>query len=322
MNYCFILLLLLLVSISPIQAAQSSDNFNLPTSLFTTAGGAATSLNYRADFGISLSTEVAEMKGDNYSNKFGLWYQSKDTIPPVLHVFPVDGDVYTEPVTVTVSSNEPATIYCTINGDDPTTASPVYVEPLHLSQTTTLKCFAVDTASNSSIFITHTYTIIPTNVTLSVTISDTGSGTVTSNPDGINCTSGTCTTEFASGTSVTLAVTPATGYTASVSSTCGGTLVDTTYTTNAIVADCTVVATFSDVTAPVTTASPASGVYASTQTVTLSCSDTSGTACAAIYYTTDGTEPTTASAVYGDPLTINPTTTLKFFAQDLAGNSE
>jgi hypothetical protein len=39
-------------------------------------------------------------------------------------------------------------------------------------------------------------------------------------------------------------VTPSTGYTASVAGTCGGSLVGTTYTTNAITANCTVVASF------------------------------------------------------------------------------
>jgi len=46
------------------------------------------------------------------------------------------------------------------------------------------------------------------------------------------------------GTSTTFTITPNTGYRASVGGTCGGTLVDTTYTTNAITAACTVSATF------------------------------------------------------------------------------
>lgn len=50
-----------------------------------------------------------------------------------------------------------------------------------------------------------------------------------------------------SGSTTAFTVTPAGGYTASVGGTCGGSLVGTTYTTNAIVADCTVSATFLDV---------------------------------------------------------------------------
>jgi len=50
----------------------------------------------------------------------------------------------------------------------------------------------------------------PTMKTLSVTKAGAGSGTVTSSPAGINCGS-TCSVNFANGTSVTLAATPASG---------------------------------------------------------------------------------------------------------------
>ena len=77
-----------------------------------------------------------------------------------------------------------------------------------------------------------------------------------------------------------------------------------------------------DVTSPTTTASPAGGVYNSAQAVTLSCTDGTGSGYGQIYYTTDGTTPTTSSPVYSSPITISVTTTLKFFARDLAGNNE
>jgi len=41
-----------------------------------------------------------------------------------------------------------------------------------------------------------------------------------------------------------------------------------------------------------------------------------------IYYTTNGTDPTESSSVYSAPIPIAVATTLKFFARDLAGNSE
>jgi hypothetical protein len=55
-----------------------------------------------------------------------------------------------------------------------------------------------------------------------------------------------------SGDTTAFTVTPDSGYTANVGGTCGGSLVGTTYTTNAVTANCTVSATFADTTAPST----------------------------------------------------------------------
>ena len=73
-----------------------------------------------------------------------------------------------------------------------------------------------------------------------------------------------------------------------------------------------------DATAPITTASPAGGSYNSNQQVTLTANEP-----ATIYYTKDGTNPTTSSSQFtGTTIKINSSTTLKFFAKDTAGNSE
>ncbi|MBJ6801969.1 RCC1 domain-containing protein [Geomonas propionica] len=69
--------------------------------------------------------------------------------------------------------------------------------------------------------------------------------------------------------------------------------------------------------APSTTAAPAGGNYTAPQTVTLAANEP-----ATIYYTLDGSEPTTASAVYSAPVTITSSATLKYFARDRAGNAE
>ena len=72
-----------------------------------------------------------------------------------------------------------------------------------------------------------------------------------------------------------------------------------------------------DTTPPTTTAAPASGIYNEVKGIVLTSSEL-GT----IYYTTDGTTPTTASTVYGGPITVSGNTALKFLAMDIAGNSE
>ena len=70
-----------------------------------------------------------------------------------------------------------------------------------------------------------------------------------------------------------------------------------------------------DNTIPIVTANPKEGLYNTTKTVTLTSSE-SGT----IYYTTDGTTPTTSSKVYTTPIQITSTTTLEYLTIDLAGN--
>jgi Chitobiase/beta-hexosaminidase C-terminal domain/Bacterial Ig-like domain len=74
-----------------------------------------------------------------------------------------------------------------------------------------------------------------------------------------------------------------------------------------------------DTIAPTVTASPAGGTYNKAQSVTLTANEP-----ATIYYTTDGTTPTTSSAKYTGPITINTegTKTLKFLGVETAGNAE
>src|SRR2546425_4608338 len=67
---------------------------------------------------------------------------------------------------------------------------------------------------------------------------------------------------------------------------------------------------------PTASASPAGATYTSAQSVTLAASEP-----ATIYYTKDGTTPTTSSAVYSSPISIGTSTTLKFYAKDTAGNT-
>ncbi|HUT69840.1 MAG TPA: choice-of-anchor U domain-containing protein [Desulfatiglandales bacterium] len=70
-----------------------------------------------------------------------------------------------------------------------------------------------------------------------------------------------------------------------------------------------------DRTPPRVSASPPGGVFGSAQSVTLS-ADEAGE----IYYTTDGSEPTTSSVPYTSPLEIDETATVKVMAVDAVGN--
>jgi uncharacterized repeat protein (TIGR03803 family)/VCBS repeat-containing protein len=70
-------------------------------------------------------------------------------------------------------------------------------------------------------------------------------------------------------------------------------------------------------TAATPTFSPGSGTYGSAQTVTI----TDATAGATIYYTNDGTTPTTGSAVYNGPITVSSTETLQAIAEASSYNN-
>ena len=67
----------------------------------------------------------------------------------------------------------------------------------------------------------------------------------------------------------------------------------------------------------VSIASLPEGVYSAGRTVSLTSSEPGK-----IYYTTNGSTPTTGSSVYSAPITLNADTTLRFFAVDTAGNQE
>jgi hypothetical protein len=74
-----------------------------------------------------------------------------------------------------------------------------------------------------------------------------------------------------------------------------------------------------DTTPPTVSASPAGGSYTGAQSVSLVAVDDIGPS--TIYYTTDGSAPTTASARYTGPLGLAGTVTLKYIAVDEVGNT-
>ncbi len=58
-----------------------------------------------------------------------------------------------------LTADEPATIYYTTDGNDPTTSSTQYTIPIVINANTVLKFFAVDTAGNPSSVYTLNYSI-------------------------------------------------------------------------------------------------------------------------------------------------------------------
>ena len=67
---------------------------------------------------------------------------------------------------------------------------------------------------------------------------------------------------------------------------------------------------------PAVGATPAGGIYNSTQGVALATNEP-----AVIYYTMDGSTPTAGATTYGQPISIPASANLTYFARDLAGNN-
>ena len=218
--------------------------------------------------------------------------------------------LYNTTQNITLTMSEPGTIYYTTNGTDPTITSPVYTTPLSISSTTTLKYIASNLAGNLSPIYTQTYTIDTINPTASanttggfynntqnITLSMSEPGTIYYTTNGTDPT----TSSSVYSTTVSISTNTTLKYLAVDLAGNKSPVYSQTYTIDKI--------------APTATASIVGGLYNSTKVVTLSMNK-NGT----IYYTLNGSIPTTTSTKYTGPITIGSTTTLKFLASDLAGN--
>ena len=230
------------------------------------------------------------------------------TLPAAAPTFSIAAGTYTSAQTVAVSTTTPsATIFYTTNGSAPTTSSPVYSGPITVSTTETLQVIATATSYSSSAVGSATYTItlasaapafsvaagtytsaqtvaISTTTMPSATIFYTTNGsTPTTNSPAYSGPITVATTETLK------AIATATGYSTSPVSSAAYTIT---------------------LSAAAPAFSVAAGTYTSAQTVAISTTMPSAT----IFYTTNGSTPTTNSPAYSGPITVATTETLKAIA--------
>ncbi|HCL57342.1 MAG TPA: hypothetical protein DHW82_10100 [Spirochaetia bacterium] len=135
----------------------SSTKYTAAISI-TGAAGEVKTLKYFAKSATAESAVVAK----TYT------FTAEDVTAPVITADKETG-TFTAAITVSLTSNEAATIYYTINGSTPTESSLVYSSPISISATTTLKYFGKDTAGNASAVQSQTYTININNNTDPIT---------------------------------------------------------------------------------------------------------------------------------------------------------
>jgi peptidoglycan/xylan/chitin deacetylase (PgdA/CDA1 family) len=223
----------------------------------------------------------------------------------------------------------------TTNGSDPTTSSTLYSDPINVASTTTIKFRAWDNAGNAEAVKSQTISIDTAKPTSSIqcngaacssgfynqTVSAKLSGTDTggSGLKGIHYTTDGSTPDasdplVANGGSVAISSTTTIKFRAEDNA--GNLEIATNSKTISV-----------DTAKPTSTikcgaGACSSGFYNANVSVTLSGSDTGGSGLKNIRYTTNGSTPTSSSPIYTGAINVTSTSTIKWRAEDNAGNLE
>src|SRR5881296_432560 len=290
------------------QTVTLSDATSGATIYYTTDGSTPTTASTRCTGPIAVS-QTTTVKAMAAANGMADSDVASATYTIVLKVAtptisPAAG-TYTRAHTVTLSdATSGATIYYTTDGSTPTTASTRYTGPIAVTQTTTLKAMAAANGMADSDVASATYTIVLKVATPTISPASgtyIGAQTVTLS----DATSGATIYYTTDGSTPTPSSTRYTGPILVTQTTTVKAMAAASGMANSDVAS----ATYTIKVATPTFGLPA-GTYIGAQTVTLS-DTTSG---ATIYYTTDGSTPTTVSTRYTGPITVSQTTTIRALA--------
>jgi len=229
-------------------------------------------------------------------------------------------------VSITCATDD-ATIYYTTNGDDPTNESEVYNAPFTITATNTVKAFAVKADMTDSEIATAEFTkATPMTVAQALAVTPPQNGVYVG---GIISEITEVSTQYHN---ATYKISDDGTHSSELTVFRGKYLNGENFTSEDQIQVGDVVVVYGDLgtyneaiqlnqnnylvslvrpeKAATPTFSPAAGTYYAAQNVTINC-ETEG---ATIYYTTDGSNPTTESSVYSEAIDVNTTTTIKAFA--------
>ena len=293
---------------------------------YTTDGSTptASSVIYAGAITVGSTTTIqaiATGSGMTTSNVASATYTITSVPPPATVATPTftpPPGSYSTAQSVTIAcSTAGANIRYTTDGSTPNGLSTIYMGPIAVSATTTIKAIGVATGMTTSSVASATYTITgvpPPPATVATPTFTPPSGTYSSAQSvTITCSTAGATIHYTTdGATPTASSTVYAGAIAVASTTTIQAIATATGMTNSAVASATY--TITSVPPPASVATPtftpAPGTYSSAQSVTIGCS----TAGATIHYTTDGSIPSASSTVYAGTITVSSTTTLQAIA--------
>ena len=226
---------------------------------------------------------------------------------PVAPVFTPAAGTYSAPQSVKITEAiAGTTIHYTTNGSVPVSTSPTYTGPITVSASETISAIAINAAAVKSPVTTAAYVI--GTIAATPAFSPAAGTYATAQSVKITCTTNGATIYYT--TNGTTPTTASTKYTAPIAVAASETIkaiaVATGFSNSAVASAAYVIE------APTATPifSIAAGTYATAQSVTI----TDATAGAVIYYTTNGTAPTTASTKYTAAIAVSTTEIVKAIA--------
>ena len=218
---------------------------------------------------------------------------------------------YTGTQTVTISDATPgATIFYTTNGSTPTPSSPAYSGPIAVAASETVNAIATASGYSNSTVASASYSITPLSAAATPTFTPTaGSYTGAQSVSISDATPGATIYYTVNGATPTAASTPYSGaITVSATETIKAIAIASGFSNSAIASAAYTINALPMAATP--SFSPVSGSYATAQSVTIG----DATPGVTIFYTVNGSTPTTASTVYSGPISVPVSETLQAIA--------